>query len=43
MLQVGGVVPESASGELLDEVSNLVESPSLIRGGFDASFLELPE
>ncbi|KAF6257872.1 glycyl-tRNA synthetase beta subunit-domain-containing protein, partial [Scenedesmus sp. NREL 46B-D3] len=41
--EVGGVVPESASGELLDEVSNLVESPSLIRGGFDASFLELPE
>jgi glycyl-tRNA synthetase len=43
VLQVGGVIPESASGDLLDEVSNLVESPSVIRGAFDPAFLELPE
>lgn len=40
---VGGVIPESAAGDLLDEVSNLVESPTVIRGGFDPAFLELPE
>lgn len=41
--QVGGVIPESASGDLLDEVTNLVESPTVIRGSFDPAFLELPE
>jgi glycyl-tRNA synthetase beta subunit len=42
-LQAGGVIPESASGDLLDEVANLVESPTVIRGSFDSSFLDLPE
>jgi hypothetical protein len=41
--QVGGVIPESAAGNLLDEVTNLVESPTVIRGAFDPAFLELPE
>lgn len=42
-VQVGGIIPESASGDLLDEVANLVESPTVIRGSFDPAFLELPE
>jgi glycyl-tRNA synthetase beta subunit len=42
-VQVGGVIPESASGDLLDEVANLVESPTVIGGAFDAAFLQLPE
>ncbi|WIA13728.1 hypothetical protein OEZ85_007280 [Tetradesmus obliquus] len=41
--EVGGIIPASASGDLLDEVANLVESPTVIRGGFDPAFLELPE
>ncbi|KAF8057144.1 EDD1 [Scenedesmus sp. PABB004] len=41
--EVGGVIPESASGELLDEVANLVESPTLVRGAFDPAFLSLPQ
>lgn len=41
--EAGGVIPESAAGDLLDEVANLVESPTVIRGSFDQSFLELPE
>ena len=43
LLQVGGIIPESASGDLLDEVANLVESPTVIRGSFDQAFLDLPE
>lgn len=42
-VQVGGIIPESAAGDLLDEVANLVESPTIIRGSFDLAFLELPE
>ncbi|MDF1499047.1 MAG: glycine--tRNA ligase subunit beta [Anaerolineales bacterium] len=38
--EVGGIIPPDAS--LLDEVTNLVEKPTAIRGGFDESFLELP-
>lgn len=41
--EVGGFIPESAGGDLLDEVANLVESPTVIRGAFDPAFLELPE
>lgn len=41
--EVGGVIPESASGDLLDEVANLVESPTVIRGSFDSAFLDLPD
>ena len=42
---VKGVVPESAGeeGGLIDEVVNLVESPTPILGGFDPAFLELPK
>jgi glycyl-tRNA synthetase len=40
----GGEVPESAAapGGLLEEVSGLVESPTVVLGAFDAAFLELP-
>lgn len=38
--EVGGMIPPDES--LLDEVTNLVEKPTAIRGGFDESFLELP-
>lgn len=41
-----GAIPESARAEggdsVLDEVSNLVESPTVVVGGFDPAFLELP-
>ncbi|HEX8683543.1 MAG TPA: glycine--tRNA ligase subunit beta [Ardenticatenaceae bacterium] len=40
--EVGGTVPENASGDLLDEVANLIEQPTPIRGGFGETFLELP-
>jgi len=42
---VDGVVPASAgeSGGLIDEVVNLIESPTPIIGGFDPAFLELPK
>ena len=42
---VNGIVPASAgeSGGLIDEVINLVESPTPILGGFDPAFLELPK
>jgi hypothetical protein len=36
------VVPDSARGELLSEVANLVESPTVVLGGFDQAFLSLP-
>lgn len=39
---VGGVVPDGTRGDLLDEVSNLVESPTVVLGGFDPAFLALP-
>ncbi|MCB9436991.1 MAG: glycine--tRNA ligase subunit beta [Anaerolineales bacterium] len=37
---VGGRIPDDPS--LLDEVTNLVERPTLLRGQFDERFLELP-
>ena len=40
--EVHGTMPASASGALLAEVANLVESPTAIRGTFDEDFLELP-
>lgn len=40
---VGGVVPDSCRGDLLDEVSNLVESPTVVLGEFDSTFLQLPK
>jgi glycyl-tRNA synthetase len=41
--EAGGAIPESARGDLLDEVANLVESPTVVRGAFDPAFLKLPE
>ncbi|MEW6307558.1 MAG: glycine--tRNA ligase subunit beta [Bacillota bacterium] len=38
--EVGGVVP--ADPELLEEVTQLVEYPTALRGKFDARFLKLP-
>eukprot|EP00887_Chlorella_sp_A99_P006103 scaffold22.g6103.t1 len=38
----GGAVPDGTRGELLDEVANLVESPTVVLGGFDPAFLALP-
>ncbi|KAG7672971.1 putative Glycine--tRNA ligase, chloroplastic/mitochondrial 2 [Nannochloris sp. 'desiccata'] len=39
---VGGVVPDGCKGDLLNEVSNLVESPTVVLGTFDSDFLKLP-
>lgn len=39
---VDGVVPDSCQGDLLSEVSNLVESPTIVLGSFDPEFLQLP-
>lgn len=39
---VGGVVPDGCRGDLLDEVANLVESPTVVLGSFDPAFLRLP-
>lgn len=41
--QAGGSVPDSCRGDLLEEVANLVESPTVVRGAFDPAFLDLPE
>ncbi|HEX6197502.1 MAG TPA: glycine--tRNA ligase [Jiangellaceae bacterium] len=40
--EVGGVVDVEGEAALIDEVTNLVESPTAIRGGFAESYLELP-
>ncbi|GLC37301.1 hypothetical protein PLESTB_001138600 [Pleodorina starrii] len=40
--EVGGLVPESSRGDLLEEVTNLVESPTVVRGAFAQEFLALP-
>lgn len=39
---VGGAIPTSAKGDLLAEVSNLVESPTVVLGTFEERFLVLP-
>lgn len=39
---VGGHVPDSFQADLLEEVTNLVESPTVILGSFDPAFLSLP-
>jgi len=39
--EVGGVVPDDPM--LLEEVTNLVEQPTAVRGDFDPGFLSLPE
>ncbi|MFO7321415.1 MAG: glycine--tRNA ligase subunit beta [Chloroflexota bacterium] len=38
--EVGGRVPEDAG--LLDEVTNLIEAPTALRGSFEEEYLELP-
>lgn len=38
-----GSIPEGSKAELLEEVTDLVEAPTVLLGRFDASFLELPE
>lgn len=40
--KVGGSVPASTRGDLLEEVTNLVESPTTVMGSFAADFLALP-
>jgi hypothetical protein len=42
VLCTAGVVPDGTRGDLLDEVANLVESPTVVLGGFDPAFLDLP-
>jgi len=39
--EVGGVIPENSG--LLAEVANLVETPTCFQGGFERSYLELPQ
>ncbi|MEW5302291.1 MAG: hypothetical protein WDW36_005092 [Sanguina aurantia] len=41
--KVGGSIPRSTRGDLLTEVVNLVESPTLVVGAFEPSFLALPQ
>ncbi|KAL6760998.1 glycyl-tRNA synthetase beta subunit-domain-containing protein [Haematococcus lacustris] len=41
--QAGGLVPAESTAELLAEVSCLVESPNVILGSFNPSFLQLPQ
>lgn len=38
--EVGGNIPDNPG--LLDEVTNLIEAPTALRGEFDAKYLELP-
>lgn len=39
----GGTVDETGEAALLDEITNLVEQPVAILGGFDERYLELPQ
>jgi len=41
--EIGGVIPDSCKADLLEEVANLVESPTMVRGEFDPAFLALPQ
>lgn len=40
---LGGVVPDGCRGSLLNEVSNLVESPTVVVGEYEKKFLDLPK
>ena len=40
---VGGQVDLTAEAALVEEVTNLVEQPTVVRGDFDPNYLELPE
>ena len=41
--EVDGTIPEATRGDLLEEVANLVESPTIVLGTFASTFLQLPE
>lgn len=38
-----GSIPEATTNDLLEEVADLVESPTVILGSFDPEFLGLPQ
>lgn len=40
--EVGGAIPEAAREALLQEVTHLVEAPTVVRGDFSREFLQLP-
>ena len=40
---VNGTIAVDDQDQLLDEIANLVEEPTAIRGGFEERYLELPE
>lgn len=40
---VGAHLPKSAAQDLLNEVTNLVEAPTVVLGDFDPAFLSLPK
>lgn len=40
---VEGSIPEISKSDLLEEVGDLVEAPTVLRGSFEPSFLSLPE
>lgn len=40
---VGAHLPQAAAQELLEEVTNLVEAPTVVLGDFDPAFLSLPK
>jgi glycyl-tRNA synthetase len=41
--EVDGVIDLDSEADLLDEIANLVEYPTVIRGSFERRYLELPE
>ncbi|PSL02860.1 glycyl-tRNA synthetase beta chain [Haloactinopolyspora alba] len=41
--EVGGHVDTTAEAALVDEITNLIEEPNALLGGFDTRYLELPE
>lgn len=40
---LGAALPRPAAQDLLDEVTNLVEAPTVVLGDFDPAFLSLPK
>lgn len=41
--KIGGVIPDGCRGSLLNEVTNLVESPNVVLGAYSEKFLQLPK
>src|SRR5690606_12636199 len=39
---VGGVIDADGESDLIEEITNLVESPHALRGGFARAYLDLP-